>query len=72
MPLVASLVGSGADLAARVERLLDPAPAGRRRGRRVSVAAGGAIAALACATVALAVRPGVLAVVHELLERLNY
>jgi len=70
-PLVALLVGSGADLEARVERLLNPTgPA--ERGRRMYLAVGGGLAALACATVVLAFHPAVLAFVHEALERLNY
>jgi Zn-dependent protease with chaperone function len=66
---IAFLVGSGCDLAARVDRLLDPPPAGERLGVPLLLA-GGAILVLAGATVVLAFEPAVLSWVHEALELL--
>lgn len=68
-PLAASLVGSAADLAARVERLLVPAPPSAKVERHISsLAAAWGIAT--CTTMVLALQPSVLSFVHEVLEHL--
>jgi len=69
-PLVASLVGCGADLEVRVNRLLNPE---LRQARRVAWSAWApmaAIAMLVCGIAATAIRPAALSVVHDFLEHL--
>jgi hypothetical protein len=69
-PLVRPLAGCAADLAARVDRLLDPVRPGATFGQRISLLAGASIVLLAAATVVLAFEPAVLHLVHEALENL--
>jgi hypothetical protein len=69
-PLVTPLSGCAADLAARIDRLLDPVQPGATFGPRLSLLAGASIVLLAGATVALAFEPAVLHLVHQALENL--
>lgn len=66
---IAFLVGSGAGLASRVERLLNPTSAGEQSRFPLTVV-GVAMALLACATVTLAFDPNFLYWVHEALEQM--
>jgi hypothetical protein len=71
-PLIASLVDHrSADLlAARVDRLLYPAPPRPDSSRRLTWLVNGSITAIAGAIVLLALNPSVLSFVHAMMERL--
>ncbi len=68
LPLATSLLGEGPDLAARVARLLHPAP--RRIAAERSRMPLGLAAALALAFGAILFHPATLSAAHQLLERL--
>jgi len=68
LPFATSLLGEGPDLAARVTRLLHPAP--RRATAERSGLPLGAAAALAAAFGAILLHPATLGAAHRLLERL--
>lgn len=70
-PLLASFVNhSGADLEARVDRLIEPAASQRTSLKSFSWLVNAAFAVIACAIVLLALNPPVLSFVHEILEHL--
>jgi len=70
IPLASSLLGEPRDLAARVARLLDQAPARQLPERRIPAAPVGVWLLLAAGWAAVLLHPATLSTAHHLLERL--
>jgi len=71
-PLVACLVDAGADLSARVERLLRCVPPGEESARTLPVMAAGGMVAVAASAVAVMMHPVTLHTAHRLFEQLMH
>ena len=71
-PLVTCLVDDGAELSARVERLLRAAPPGEESERAIPVVASGAAAAVLAGAAALMLQPATLHTAHRLFEQLMH
>jgi hypothetical protein len=69
-PAITSLLGQGRDLAARVERLLHPAPSRENPEPAMPAAAAGASVALTALLLAVLLQPSTLYSVHRWLEEL--